>query len=122
MYGFSCKQDIEDSTVFQLQHFEAYDDEHSVEMTNCDCQTAIVYWHNAEKDKKEKEKKEQRVNLITLRHTRDKDRKMKDSYLQCITQRDTNTTQAINNFLPEVILHRQLFGPLYFCSLPFAKC
>lgn len=84
MYGFSCKQDREDRTVFQLQHFEAYDDEHSVEMTEpVTAKLQLFTGTMRKRQKRKKKKKEQRVNLITLRHTRDKDRKMTDCVMHC---------------------------------------
>lgn len=57
VYGFSCKQDREDSTVFQLQHFEAYDDEHSVEMTEAATAKLQLFTGTMRKRQKRKRKK-----------------------------------------------------------------
>lgn len=65
MYGFSCKQDREDSTVFQLQHFEAYDDEHSVEMTETATAKLQLALAQCEKDKKKKKRTKGQSNNTT---------------------------------------------------------
>lgn len=63
MYGFSCKQDIEDSTVFQLQHFEAYDDEHSVEKTETVTAKLQLFTGTMRKKTKKKKKKKNKGSI-----------------------------------------------------------
>lgn len=63
MYGFLCKQDIEDSTVFQLQHFEAYDDEHSVEMTETVTAKLQLFTGTMRKKTKKKKKKKNKGSI-----------------------------------------------------------